>query len=184
VKGQARPAFRIVRHGCGFGTFEATRPNVLRVFIGETDGPAVDEEIWVMEADMDDMEAEYMGVAAERRRGAGALDVLYFPVQMKKGRSGLRLSILAPASRIGALTEVVFQETSTFGLRLRSEFRTTLAREEETAETSFGQVLVKKGYDRSGRLVKTHIEFEEVRRIADERGLPYRGLLDALKKEL
>ncbi len=51
-------------------------------------------------------------------------------------------------------------------------------------QTSFGPVKVKKGYDRSGRLVKTHIEFEEVRRIADELGLPYRSLLDALKKEL
>ena len=56
-----------------------------------------------MEADMDDMETEYMGVAAERIRSVGALDVLYFPVQMKKGRSGIRLSILAPASRLAAL---------------------------------------------------------------------------------
>ena len=110
--------------------------------------------------------------------------MLYFPVQMKKGRSGIRLSILAPASRINALTEAVFQETSTFGLRLRPEFRTILARSEEVRPTSFGPVKVKKGYDRSGRLVKTHIEFEEVKRIADERGLPYRSLLDALKKEL
>ena len=103
VKSQTRPAFRIIRHGCGFGTFETARPNVLRVFIGETEGPAVDEEIWVMEADMDDMETEYMGVAAERIRSVGALDVLYFPVQMKKGRSGIRLSILAPASRVACL---------------------------------------------------------------------------------
>ncbi len=184
VKSQTRPAFRIIRHGCGFGTFETARPNVLRVFIGETEGPAVDEEIWVMEADMDDMETEYMGVAAERIRSVGALDVLYFPVQMKKGRSGIRLSILAPASRLPALTEAVFRETSTFGLRLRSEFRTILARSEEVRQTSFGPVKVKKGYDRSGRLVKTHIEFEEVKRIADGLGLPYRALLDALKKEL
>jgi uncharacterized protein (DUF111 family) len=137
-----------------------------------------------MEADMDDMETEYMGVAAERIRREGALDVLYFPVQMKKGRSGIRLSIIAPASRVASLTDAVFQETSTFGLRLRSEFRIILAREEEVRQTSFGPVKVKKGYDRSGRLVKTHIEFEEVRRIADELGLPYRSLLDALKKEL
>ena len=184
VKSQSRPSFRIVRHGCGFGTFETTRPNVLRVFIGETERPAIDEEVWVIEADMDDMETEYMGAVAERLRGKGALDVLYFPVQMKKDRSGMRLSILAPASRVDALTDAVFQETSTFGLRLRPEFRTILARSEEVAHTSFGPVKVKIGYDRSGRLVKTHIEFEEVKRIADERGLPYRGLLDALKKEL
>ncbi len=184
AKSQTKPPFRITRTGCGFGTFETERPNVLRVFVGETDSPGLDEEVWVMEADMDDMESEYIGAVAERIRGKGALDVLYFPVQMKKGRSGIRLAILASASRIDALAEAVFQETSTFGLRIRPEFRTVLARSEETASTSFGPVKVKKGYDRSGRLVKTHIEFEEVKRIADEQGAPYRSLLDALKKEL
>jgi hypothetical protein len=184
AKSQTAPAFRIVRHGCGFGAYETARPNALRVFIGEMDAPDFDEEIWVMEADMDDMESEYIGAAAERIRLEGALDVLCFPVQMKKGRSGMRLSILSPASRISAISDAVFRETSTFGLRLRPEFRTILARSEEVRPTSFGPVRVKKGYDRSGKLVKTHIEFEEVKRIADERGMPYRSLLDALKKEL
>jgi uncharacterized protein (TIGR00299 family) protein len=184
AKSQTAPAFRIVRHGCGFGAYETARPNALRVFIGEMDAPDFDEEIWVMEADMDDMESEYIGAAAERIRLEGALDVLCFPVQMKKGRSGMRLSILSPSSRISAISDAVFRETSTFGLRLRPEFRTILARSEEVRPTSFGPVRVKKGYDRSGKLVKTHIEFEEVKRIADERGMPYRSLLDALKKEL
>jgi hypothetical protein len=184
AKSQTMPAFRILRHGCGFGAHETARPNALRVFIGDMDAPEFDEEIWVMEADMDDMESEYIGVAAERIRLEGAIDVLYFPVQMKKGRSGMRLSILSPSSRIPAVSDAVFRETSTFGLRLRPEFRTILARSEEVRPTSFGPVKVKKGYDRSGKLVKTHIEFEEVKRIADERGMPYRSLLDALKKEL
>ncbi|MGA3174115.1 MAG: nickel pincer cofactor biosynthesis protein LarC [Syntrophorhabdales bacterium] len=184
VKSQARIPFTILRHGCGFGTFETERPNVLRVFVGETGETVLDEEVWVIEADMDDMETEYMGAVADRIRERGALDVLYFPVQMKKGRSGLRLSVLTPLSRIGELTDAVFQETSTFGLRLRQEFRTVLVRKEEVRQTSLGPVKVKQAYDRSGRPVKTHLEFEEVKRIADEQKKPYRELLEALKKEL
>ncbi len=82
------------------------------------------------------------------------------------------------------LTEAVLRETSTFGVRLRSEHRRVLARKEEERPTSFGPVRVKRGYDNAGRLVKTHVEFEEVKRIADEREQPYRALLDLLKKEL
>ncbi|OPY70932.1 MAG: hypothetical protein A4E57_00248 [Syntrophorhabdaceae bacterium PtaU1.Bin034] len=184
VKNRVKMPFRITGHGYGFGTFETSRPNVLRVFIGEAKDDVIEEEVWVVEADMDDIEIEYMGAIADRIRNAGALDVLYFPVQMKKGRPGIRLSVTAPLSRLKDLTETVFTETTTFGVRIRNEFRSVLAREEEICRTSFGPVKVKKGYDRSGRPSKTHIEFEEVKRIADEKGMPYRSLLEALKKEL
>ncbi len=171
-------------HGYGFGTFETDRPNVLRVFIGEANDVTFDEEVWVVEADLDDMEAEYLGAVADRIRAAGALDVLHFPVQMKKGRSGIRLSILAPPSLLGVLTDLVLTETTTFGVRFRPEFRSVLARSEEVRETSFGAINVKTGFDRSGKRLKTHVEFEEVKRLADELGMTYLGLLEALKKEL
>lgn len=184
-QGQSRMPFVIIRHGYGFGTLELrTRPNVVRVFIGETRGILLHEEVWVMEADMDDIETEYIGAIADRIRAEGAHDVLYFPVQMKKGRPGIRLSITAPASALVRLADTVFSETSTFGLRLRPEFRSVLTRSEEIMATSFGPVKVKKGYDRSGKAMKSHIEYEEVKRIADERRMPYRALLEALKKEL
>ncbi len=189
AKDRVRMPFRVKTVGYGFGTHEATRPNALRVFVGETeqtgaDSALIDEEVWVIEADMDDAETEYMGAAAERIRNAGALDVVCFPVQMKKGRPGLRLSVLAPASLLGRLTEVIFAETTTFGLRMRPEFRSVLARKEEVVETSFGPVRVKTAYGRDGTLIKRHIEYDDVKAIADEKGLPYRRLLDALKKEL
>jgi len=78
----------------------------------------------------------------------------------------------------------VLRETTTFGLRMRRDLRSVLRREETVVETSFGRVRVKRGYDRAGTLVKSHIEFEDVKRIADERNLPYRGVLESLKKEL
>jgi uncharacterized protein (TIGR00299 family) protein len=188
VKSQARIPFRVKSYGYGFGTYETTRPNVLRVFIGEaTEALATagaDEEVWVIEADMDDMETEYLGAAAERMRASGALDVLYFPVQMKKGRPGVRLSIIAREKELGLLIDMVLKETTTFGVRFRPEYRCVLQRTEETKETSFGPIKVKTGLDRSGNRLKSHVEFEEVKRLADERGLAYRTLLDALKKEL
>jgi pyridinium-3,5-bisthiocarboxylic acid mononucleotide nickel chelatase len=196
VKSRAKIPFRVKSHGYGFGTFETEKPNVLRVFVGEAAAAdavanadasaagAVDQEVWVIEADLDDMETEYLGAVAERMRASGALDVLYFPVQMKKGRPGVRLSIVTHAQSLRPLIDTVLRETTTFGLRFRQEYRCVLDRTEETRETSFGPVRVKTGFDKSGNKLKSHVEFEEVRRIADERGMAYRTLLDALKKEL
>lgn len=184
VKKHIRRSFRVMSHGYGFGTQETVRPNVLRVFVGGSADLSVDEEVWVLEADMDDAETEYIGAIADRLRDSGALDVLYFPVQMKKGRSGIRLSITTSATTLPHLTEAVLKETSTFGVRFRPEFRRVLARDEEVCQTSFGSVRVKTGYDPSGTAIKRHIEFEDVRRIADETGMAYRSLLEALKKEL
>jgi pyridinium-3,5-bisthiocarboxylic acid mononucleotide nickel chelatase len=184
VKNRVRVPFRMISHGYGFGTRESAKPNVLRVFIGEAPDAAANEEVWVAEADMDDIEIEYVGAIAERLKGMGALDVVYFPVQMKKGRWGIRLSVTATATTLARLIEAILAETSTFGLRYRPEFRRVLERREETKETSFGPVRVKIGYDAAGRALKEHIEFEDVKRVADERGIPYRELLDVLKKEL
>ena len=184
TKGRTRPPFRVTGHGYGFGTFETTRPNVLRVFLGESDRPSFDEEVWVAEADMDDMEPEYLGAVADRIRAAGALDAIYFPIQMKKGRPGIRLALIAPLSRLSGLVDLVLRETTTFGVRFRPEFRSVLARKEEVRETSLGPVNVKTGFDRSGKRLKSHVEFEDVKKMADKLGMTYLGLMEALKKEL
>jgi pyridinium-3,5-bisthiocarboxylic acid mononucleotide nickel chelatase len=180
----ARPPFSLGRSGVGFGTYQTDTPNVARIFIGETERPEPHEEVWVIETDVDDAEIEYMGAVAERIRMAGALDVLYFPVYMKKGRVGLRLTVVTSAACLETLIDSVLKETTTFGLRLRKESRRVLQRKETLRETPFGPVKVKEGYDRSGALIKTHIEFEDVKKIADAKGLPYRLILESLKKEL
>jgi hypothetical protein len=180
----ASPAFTLARTGVGFGTYETDTPNVLRVFIGEKRAAEPHEEVWVAEADMDDMELEYMGAVADRIRASGALDVLYFPVYMKKGRVGLRLSVTVSGALLEGVLESILKETTTFGLRLRRESRRVLVRKETLRETSLGNVRIKSGYDERGTLLKTHIEFEDVRKIADEKGLPFRAVLESLKKEL
>jgi pyridinium-3,5-bisthiocarboxylic acid mononucleotide nickel chelatase len=184
AKDRTHISFTVASYGYGFGTRESAVPNVLRVFVGEAPDVAVDEEVWVIEADMDDAEIEYMGAVADRLKSDGALDVVYFPVQMKKGRWGIRLSVTVTGPNVGLLSSRILAETSTFGVRFRSEFRRILDRQEGTKETTFGPVRVKMGYDKSGKVVKRHIEFEDVKKIADERGITYRELLDALKKEL
>ena len=142
-----------------------------------------DEEVWVLEADMDDMEPEYLGAVADRIRAAGALDVLYFPIQMKKGRPGIRLSVMAPLS-LSRLTDMVLGETTTFGVRFRPEFRSVLARIEEGSRNVLRARQSQDGVRPVRKRLKTHVEFEEVRRMADKLGMTYLGLLEALKKEL
>ncbi len=130
------------------------------------------------------MEMEYMGAVADRIRNGGARDVLYFPVFMKKGRPGIRLSVTVSPDSLERIIAMIFQETTTFGMRLKKEGRRVLKREEKSVETSYGPVRVKNGYDAKGTCIKTHIEFEDIRTIADEKGLPYRMVLEAIKTEI
>jgi len=178
------PPFIVEKTGYGVGTYKTARPDALRIFIGSIEEPVYDEEVWVIECDLDDMEMEYMGAVADRIRNSGALDVLYFSVSMKKGRPGIRLSVTVSLDLLERVTEIIFNETTTFGMRLKKEGRRVLKREEKNVKTSYGLVRVKYGYDEKGNLLKTHIEFEDVKRIADEKGLPYRMILGAIKAEI
>lgn len=182
--GSAAPAFRTLCRGHGVGTYVSSRPDVLRIFIGESDGPSHDEEVWVIETDIDDMEMEYMGAVADRVRDAGALDVLFFPVFMKKGRMGIRLSVTTGLNGLENIVELIFAETTTFGMRFRKDLRRVLRKEKAAVATPHGQVHVKKGFDGRGKLVKTHIEFEDVRAIADAKNLPYREVLELIRNEI
>jgi uncharacterized protein (TIGR00299 family) protein len=185
VKDQRRPpSFTIEKTGYGLGSYKTDKPDVLRIFIGKSEPVYFEEETWLIEVDLDDMEMEYVGAVADRIRGAGALDVLYFPVYMKKGRMGIRLSVTAKEETLPHLVDTLFMETTTFGLRFRREGRQVLRREEKSVDTSHGPIRVKYGYDRYDNPVKTHIEFEDVKTLADAAKVPYRTILDALKKEI
>ncbi len=96
----------------------------------------------------------------------------------------MRLAVMTSEACRESVVESILKETTTFGLRLRRESRRVLNRKETVHETSLGAVRVKTGYDRNGAPVKTHIEFEDVKKIADDRGLPYRAVIELLKKEL
>ncbi|MGD9579730.1 MAG: nickel pincer cofactor biosynthesis protein LarC [Syntrophorhabdus sp.] len=178
------PSFALQKIGYGLGSYDLETPDVLRIFIGKSEDPSHDEEVWLLEVDLDDMDMEYLGVVAERIRSRGALDVLYFPVYMKKGRIGVRLSITAPVEALQILIDSVLAETTTFGVRMQKFQRRVLRREEKIVDTSLGPVRIKSGYDREGCLVKTHIEFDDVKKKADEKGLAYQSTLEIIKSEL
>jgi pyridinium-3,5-bisthiocarboxylic acid mononucleotide nickel chelatase len=178
------PSFTLEKIGYGLGSYNSETPDALRLFIGTSEDPSHEEEVWLIEVDLDDMDMEYLGTIAERIRGKGALDVLYFPVYMKKGRIGVRLSITSPIEFLQGLIDMVLAETTTFGVRMQKFQRRVLQREEKSIDTPLGPVRIKKGYDREGHLIKTHIEFDDVKRIADEKGLTYRSALEIIRGEL
>jgi uncharacterized protein (TIGR00299 family) protein len=178
------PSFALERIGYGLGSYPSETPDALRIIIGKSQDPSHEEEVWLIEVDLDDMDTEYLGAVAERIRDRGALDVLYFPVYMKKGRIGVRLSITSSIELLQGLIDTVLAETTTFGIRMQRFQRRVLCREEKTLQTSHGPIRIKNGYDRERRLVKTHIEFDDVKRVADEKGLPYQIALEIIRQEI
>ncbi len=167
-----RPSFTLLGSGVGAGTRRlADRPNVLRVLIGDAD-EVCDEEIIVIEADIDDMTPEALAYAAERLRAAGARDVTVAPLQMKKGRLGMRLTVLADLDGLEGLASCVLAETTTLGVRYRSMRRAVLPRRSEIVDTEFGPIAVKIAVKPDGS-ESPEPEFEDVARAASSHGRPF-----------
>lgn len=133
--GQPAPGrFSIERTGFGAGTRDPENtPNVLRLIAATAVGTAA-EALWLIQADVDDLSPEYFASAQSALLEAGALDAVLIPVAMKKGRTGTRIEVLAPAERLGRLEQIVFRATSTIGLRRWPVERTVLEREVEETE--------------------------------------------------
>jgi uncharacterized protein (TIGR00299 family) protein len=133
--GRAAPAaFTPGRIGFGAGTRDPQdRPNVLRLYEAEVGGTG-DDTLWLLQADIDDMTAEYAAAAQQALLDAGAADVVLQAVSMKKGRPGFRIEVLAEAARLDALERVLFLATTTIGVRRWPVQRTVLPRETETRQ--------------------------------------------------
>jgi pyridinium-3,5-bisthiocarboxylic acid mononucleotide nickel chelatase len=130
--GRGAPAeFVLGRSGFGAGTRNTEgRPNVLRVFEADVGGSEGDE-LWLVQADLDDLSPEYAAAAQAQLLEGGAADVVVMPLTMKKGRPGFRIEVLAPAARLADLERSLFLNTSTIGLRRWPVQRTTLSRQVE-----------------------------------------------------
>jgi uncharacterized protein (TIGR00299 family) protein len=165
---------RSIGHGAGTKDF-LDQPNLLRVFVGEmaqvNAGQA--DQVWVLETNLDDVPAEVVGYCFEQLFAARALDVYTTPIQMKKNRPGVLLSVLAPAGAIDALEAILFRETETFGIRRYVVQRSKLQRESVTVETRWGPVKAKRGWRDGGPAVFTP-EYEDCARVAREHGVPLR----------
>ena len=167
-----RMTVRTVGYGAGARDFPDA-PNVLRVVIGEAQAvaDATPGRVSVIEAEIDDMTPQLFGMVMESLLAAGALDVFYTAVQMKKNRPGTLLTVIAPPERRAALTGLIFRETTTIGVRYRESEREVLDRETVVVETAVGPIRVKVAHQR-GETLNVSPEFDDCVRAAKAAGRP------------
>ena len=170
----AMPAMRVRQIGYGAGDREfADHPNLLRVLVGDAESTESLQTVSVIECEIDDMNPQIFGVLMDKLYAAGALEVFYAPIQMKKNRPGTLITIIAAPERREGLSGIVFSETTTIGLRIRDAQRECLEREHVSVETPLGQVRFKVAR-RAGspHVVNAAPEFDDCVRIAEEHRLP------------
>ena len=167
--------FSAERIGYGAGTKQFPDfPNCLRLMLGEERSVSADAgmaDVTVIEANIDDMNPQNFGYVTQKLLNAGALDVFTIPIQMKKGRPGQLLQVLAGSDAVDALSRMIFQETTTIGVRRYRVDRTTLDRELVDVETEYGTVKMKVS-KMNGEVVNFAPEFEDCARIAQDRNVP------------
>jgi uncharacterized protein (TIGR00299 family) protein len=141
------PQLTIERVGHGAGRREfVEQPNLLRLFVGNSETPADRDQVWVLETNLDDLPAEVIGYCYDLLLGAGALDVFSTPIFMKKNRPGVLLSVLAPEASVPTLEEILFRETATLGIRRYPVSRHRLQRRPCTVNTAWGPIQGKLGW--------------------------------------
>lgn len=160
----------VTRIGYGLGGREnRTRPNVLRAVLGESSETSTHDwerdEIVRLETNLDDVTAEILGAFLEKALLTGALDVFHTPIQMKKNRPGVLLSVLCSPADADRFTDLLFRETTAFGVRRMVMERRKLRREMRVAKTSLGEIDVKLGW-LDGKIIQVAPEFESCRRAA------------------
>lgn len=161
--------------GYGAGTWDLEIANVLRVYLGEFGG-TVSKKIFKLEANIDDMNPQIFGWLYEKLFAAGALDVWTTPIFMKKNRPAQMLSVLVDAERRELCTKIIFEETTTIGLRvIEISRRVEAVRRMATVETRFGTVQCKvSAYD--GKIVSITPEYEDCRRLAEKNSVPLKAV--------
>jgi len=177
------------RIGYGLGTRDNhTRPNVLRAILGDAavrnPQSAWDWEtdtIAVLETNLDDINAELLGHFVERALAAGALDVFHTPIQMKKNRPGVLLTVLCAEADADKFAELILRETTAFGVRRTLAERRKLQRETVSVKTAFGPVTVKLG-KLGGKVVQAAPEFESCKAAAEKHQIPLKAVYEAAQR--
>jgi hypothetical protein len=188
------PAMRVASVGYGAGDRDLPEtPNVVRVFVGESDasapgaaagpaqiaGPAM--RVSVLACEIDDMNPQIFGAVMDRLYAAGALEVFYQPVQMKKNRPGTLMTVVSAPDKRDALADLVFRETTTIGIRYQEMARLCLDREMVPVETAYGVVRFKVAR-KDGEVLNAQPEFDDLARLAAEQGVPIKMVQAAAQK--
>jgi uncharacterized protein (TIGR00299 family) protein len=166
----AQPPMQVGAIGTGFGSRDLPWPNVVRVWLGQAaDAGLAEDEVTVLETNLDDCSPEQAGFAMERLFEAGALDVFFTAVQMKKNRPGVLLTVVAPVALARDLSLVVLRETTSLGVRFRIVQRLICHRRTETISTRLGDLQAKIKVIDNREVVCP--EYEECARVARQLGL-------------
>jgi uncharacterized protein (TIGR00299 family) protein len=177
------PAMTVDAIGYGAGSAERSIPNLLRLVIGnievELKGCEM-EQVAVMETNIDDMNPQIYDHIIQQALGLGALDIYVTPVHMKKNRSGSVLTVICPPVMTGRFAQFLLQETTTIGLRWRIDQRLKARRRIATIETPYGPLPVKVA-EIEGAIVNIAPEYEDCRRVALEKGLPLKQVMDTVR---
>jgi len=176
-----QPAMKVSAIGYGAGTLELeNQPNVLRIMAGELaekSNETHDGTIRVLEANLDDMNPQIFGYLLEKALAAGALDVFATPVQMKKNRPGMLVTVLCKPEDEGRFQEMLFAETTTLGVRSHLVERRALPREVVKVMTRFGEVRVKLSRSQ-GQVLHASPEFDDCRKLAEEKNVPLHQVME------
>jgi len=176
-----QPPMSVSTIGYGAGTADLEgQPNVLRLMVGEAveqRAAAESETIRVLEANLDDMNPQIYGYFLEKALAAGALDVFSTPVQMKKNRPGMLVTVLCKPEDEPKFHDMLFAETTTLGVRTYTAERRVLARQWDTVRTSFGEVRIKVAR-LNGHIQQASPEFEDCRKLAEAKNVPLQRVMD------
>lgn len=174
--------FRIVKTGLGAGKRQYRRPSLLRAMLLQETSKETDV-IWKLESNLDDCTGEALGYTLERLMEAGARDVFYTPVYMKKNRPGYLLSVICAEEAIPSLEAIIFAETTTIGIRRTRMERTVLPREAQRVDTPYGPALVK-ACALPGGEVRRYPEHDSVAKLCRESGRSYQEIVQSILKQL
>jgi len=187
------PKMKIEKAGYGAGSRDFPgHANVVRITVGEIAADISsdrnvratrpeEDTVCLLEANLDDLSPQVFGYVMERLLEAGALDVFATPIQMKKNRPGSLLTVLAQPQDAEKLTNIIFAETTTLGIRRREEKRQVLARRWEAVQTQWGTVRMKIA-NMNGTVSNYAPEFEDCRRIASEHRVPLKQVMQEAVK--
>ena len=191
--------FIVNKIGYGIGNRDTEIPNVLRVMLVEqankkvkhinkldqVDKTEYDNEIYehIIECNIDDMNSELYEFIIDKLFYEGALDVYLTPIIMKKGRPSIKISVLCNDEKVEKIKEILFRETTTFGVRSFKVNKTKLQRKFMKVSTSHGEVTVKEAYYK-GEKIKSKLEYEECKKIAQSKGIPISEVYKQLRNEI
>ena len=179
VRYASLPSMRVTASGYGAGGRETPgQPNLLRLLVGEEAAQeAGAEPIAVIETVIDDSSPQLLAYVSEQLLEAGAWDVYRVAVQMKKGRSGVQMTVLCRPDLVPALRDLLFRETTTIGLRWRLENKASLAREFAQVQTEWGPVHIKIARWSTGEMANAAPEYEDCRALATRHSVPLKRVM-------